>query len=52
MAPAFESEYKVVLFDYVGSGNADAIAFSRIRYSSLAGYASDVIEITEEMKTG
>jgi sigma-B regulation protein RsbQ len=36
----------------VGSGQADASAFSRTRYSSLTGYAADVIEIIDEMKLG
>jgi sigma-B regulation protein RsbQ len=48
VAPAFETNSRVVLFDYVGSGNADSKAFNRTRYSTLAGYAQDVIEIIEE----
>jgi sigma-B regulation protein RsbQ len=50
VAPSFEKDYKVVLFDYVGSGNSDPAAFSRTHYSTLHGYASDVIEIIEELK--
>jgi sigma-B regulation protein RsbQ len=49
VAPSFESEYTVVLFDYVGSGLSDPSAFNRTRYSSLSGYAADVIEIIEEL---
>ena len=52
VAPAFEDNFKVVLFDYVGSGHSDPSAFSRTRYSTLRGYASDVIEIIEELKLG
>ena len=45
VAPAFEPDYKVILFDYVGAGQSDVAAFSRERYSDLSGYARDVIEI-------
>jgi sigma-B regulation protein RsbQ len=52
VAPSFERDHRVVLFDYVGSGLSQAAAFNRTRYSSLAGYATDVIEIIEEMSLG
>ncbi|MFF0110548.1 alpha/beta fold hydrolase [Streptomyces hirsutus] len=45
--PALVEEYKVVLFDYVGSGRADPSAFSEDRYASLDGYARDVVEVCE-----
>jgi len=47
VAPAFEHHYRVVLFDYVGSGKSDLSAYDRERYSTLDGYASDVLEICE-----
>jgi len=47
--PAFLENYKVVLFDYVGSGGSDITAFSTSRYSSLRGYALDVLDIIEEL---
>ncbi|GGW10261.1 hydrolase [Streptomyces capoamus] len=47
--PALAEEYRVVLFDYVGSGRSDASAFSEDRYSSLDGYARDVVEICEAL---
>jgi sigma-B regulation protein RsbQ len=50
VTPAFEPEYKVVLFDYVGAGFSDPTAFNRTRYSTLNGYASDVLEIIAELK--
>jgi len=50
--PAFLDKYKVVLFDYVGSGASDATSFSTSRYSSLRGYALDVLEILQEMNLG
>jgi sigma-B regulation protein RsbQ len=45
VTPAFESDYKVVLFDHVGCGKSDLAAYEHAKYSSLAGYAADVIEI-------
>ena len=34
VAPAFEDDYRVVLFDYVGSGKSDWSAYDERRYSS------------------
>jgi sigma-B regulation protein RsbQ len=45
LAPVFESEYRVIAFDYVGAGSSDLASYDADRYSSLAGYAGDVIEI-------
>lgn len=45
IAPAFESDYKVILFDYVGSGKSDLESYDPERYSSLEGYAEDVLDI-------
>jgi sigma-B regulation protein RsbQ len=42
--------YRIVLFDYVGSGDSDALAFDQTRYSTLDGYATDVLEIMEELE--
>jgi sigma-B regulation protein RsbQ len=49
VTPAFGDAYRTVLFDHVGCGQSDATAFSKSRYSSLQGYARDVLEIIEEM---
>ncbi|WP_277441617.1 alpha/beta hydrolase [Streptomyces sp. SPB162] len=49
IVPALAKQYRVVLFDYVGSGGSDLSAWSRERYSSLAGYAQDVVEVCEEL---
>ena len=43
--PAFSEEFKIVLFDYVGAGGSDLSAYDESRYSSLDGYAQDIIEI-------
>ena len=50
VAPAFEDHYKVVLFDYVGAGNSDLKAYDAKRYSSLDGYASDVLDVCHHLK--
>lgn len=45
VTPAFENDYKIVLFDYVGCGKSDMTAYNAERYSTLYGYADDVLEI-------
>ena len=47
IVPAFEHDYRIVLFDYVGHGQSDASAFDKTRYGTLEGYAQDVVEICE-----
>ena len=49
VAPAFEDDYRVILFDHVGAGQSDLLLYDRITYSSLAGYAGDVLEICQEL---
>ena len=45
VAPAFADQYKVILFDYVGAGRSDPAAYDKRKYSTLHGYASDVLDI-------
>ena len=45
VTPAFEEEYRIVLFDYVGSGGSDLGAYDPVRYGSLDGYASDILDV-------
>lgn len=47
VAPVFEAEHEVVLFDHVGSGDSDHSAYERSKYDSLHGYARDLIEVIE-----
>ena len=49
VTPAFEDEYRIVLFDYVGSGKSDLQAYSPERYASLEGYAQDVLDVCAEL---
>ena len=49
VAPAFADDYRIILFDHVGAGHSDLSAYSRGRYESLRGYASDVLEICREL---
>jgi sigma-B regulation protein RsbQ len=45
VAPAFEDDFRVILFDHVGAGGSDLTAYEPEKYSSLDGYAADVLEI-------
>jgi sigma-B regulation protein RsbQ len=47
--PLFEEDYRIVLFDHVGAGGSDLSAYDGARYSSLRGYADDVVEICREL---
>jgi sigma-B regulation protein RsbQ len=49
VTPAFEADYKIILFDYIGSGNADISFYTKEKYSSLHGYADDIIEIIKAL---
>ncbi len=49
ITPAFEEDYKVILFDYVGSGHSDISAYRSERYKRLDGYARDILEIIQAM---
>ena len=45
VAPAFAAEYKIILYDQVGAGHSDVAAYDPSRYSTLQGYADDLLEI-------
>ena len=49
MTPAFEQDYRIVLFDYVGAGRSDVTAWNAERYSALDGYAADLLEVIEAL---
>jgi sigma-B regulation protein RsbQ len=50
VAPAFEADYRVVTFDYVGSGRSDRSAYNQIRYGTLDGYAEDLLEVLAALR--
>lgn len=45
LLPWFEADYRIILFDYVGSGHSDASAYDSRRYGRIDGYAQDVVDI-------
>jgi sigma-B regulation protein RsbQ len=50
VAPDFEVDHRVVLFDHVGSGKSDLSAYDPQKYGSLRGYAADLVEICRELE--
>jgi sigma-B regulation protein RsbQ len=50
VTPAFEEEYKIVVFDYIGHGKSDLSAYNPEKYSSLSGYADDILAIAEGLE--
>lgn len=50
ITPAFEDDYQVILFDYVGAGGSDKSYYNAERYASLEGYSQDIIEICDALK--
>ena len=47
---AFLENYKVILFDYVGSGHSDMSQYNKQKYATIEGYACDVIDIIEALE--
>jgi sigma-B regulation protein RsbQ len=48
--PAFEKDYKLLLYDNVGGGHSELSAFDPDRYHSLQAFASDLIALLDECK--
>lgn len=49
VTPSFQDDFRIVAFDHVGAGRSDLSAYRPAKYSTLKGYASDVVEILEEL---
>jgi sigma-B regulation protein RsbQ len=50
VAPEFEADHRVIVFDYVGAGGSDMAAYDAERYATPDGYAQDVVEIAERLE--
>jgi pimeloyl-ACP methyl ester carboxylesterase len=50
LIPHIVDEYKVILYDNMGAGTTNPDYFDFNRYSSLEGYAYDLLAILEELK--
>ena len=49
LAPTLAAQYRVVLFDHVGSGESDRQAYDARKYDQLEGYAHDLVEICQAL---
>jgi sigma-B regulation protein RsbQ len=49
ITPEFKDDYKIILIDLVGSGKSDENSYDYDKYSSLEGYADDIIEICDAL---
>ena len=49
VTPAFEDDYRIVLFDYVGAGKSDLSAYDADRYAALDGYAQDLLDVVHAL---
>ena len=47
VAPAFEADHRVVLFDHIGCGRSDLRAYDAQRHRRLEGYAQDVVDLLD-----
>lgn len=50
VTPGFLETYRVVLFDYVGSGKSLVSEYNSEKYNRLQGYAQDVLEIVDALE--
>jgi sigma-B regulation protein RsbQ len=50
VAPAFFDDYEVILFDHVGAGKSDTSQYNRSKYSTLQGYADDIVEMGQRLE--
>ena len=50
MLPALQESFYLLLFDYVGSGQSKLADYTTEKYSSLDGYAQDIIDIIEALE--
>ncbi|HVZ74076.1 MAG TPA: alpha/beta hydrolase [Polyangia bacterium] len=49
VAARLDADYRLALFDYVGSGRSDRAAYDPARYASVADYARDLTEVVDAL---
>jgi sigma-B regulation protein RsbQ len=49
VAPRFREHHRVVTFDWVGAGGSELAAYDPQRYSTLDGYAQDLLALLREL---
>jgi sigma-B regulation protein RsbQ len=49
VVPVLAEDHRLVLFDHIGAGRSDLSAWRPDRYSTLRGYAQDVLAICHEL---
>jgi sigma-B regulation protein RsbQ len=50
ITPAYENEWRLVLYDMAGCGGSDIREFSQMRYGKLEGHAQDLIDICDALE--
>jgi sigma-B regulation protein RsbQ len=50
VVPALAADFRMVLFDHVGSGRAEPSAWQPERYATLDGYVDDILRICDELE--
>lgn len=50
VAPAFDDDHRVVLFDHMGAGGSDTSSYDRAKYDSINGLADDVIDMLDALE--
>jgi sigma-B regulation protein RsbQ len=49
LTPHFQHDHRIVLFDYAGCGKSDVIHFDTGKYSTLDGYAQDLLDVCDAL---
>lgn len=52
LVPQLQDRFRLVLFDYVGSGHSDLRQYDPVKYASLEGYADDLVEVAQAIDGG
>ncbi|WP_324672291.1 alpha/beta hydrolase [Hymenobacter sp. GOD-10R] len=50
LATPLAARHQLILFDHVGAGESDVSAYDSKKYSTLGGYAQDIVEICQVLK--